>query len=107
MKTDNEKINKAKAISKFTKHIITFGGGHYMHQKVFDYLIIVYNLKLFKKEFPILEVHDNFINTLKYTIKLIYLNIRYIFYSKYENDKKIKEHKKNVEKLESKHIKFE
>lgn len=102
-----ERIAKASKISKLTKNVIVFDGGHYVNQTKYDYFVIRFYIMLFKVKIPILEVHDNIINTLKHSIKFIRLNLRYLFYAKIENNKRIKEYNNAINKLNNKQIKFD
>lgn len=101
-----ERINKAKIVSRFTKNLIIWDGGYYVNCKAYKYFVIRFYLMIFKIKIPILEVHDNIINTLKHSIKLIPLNLRYLFYAKIENNKRIKEYHKAINKLNNKQILF-
>lgn len=107
MKTNEERIKKAKKVSKLTKNCIVWDGGYYVNGKVYKYLVIRFYLILFKAKIPILEVHNNIINTLKHSIKFIPLNLRYLFYAKIENNKRIKEYNNAINKLNNKQIAFE
>ena len=102
-----ERIAKASKISKLTKNRIVWDGGYYVNQTKYDYCVIRFYLMIFKIKIPILEVHNNIINTLKHSIKFIPLNFRYLFYAKIENNKRIKEYNNTINKLNNKQIQFD
>lgn len=101
------RIAKANKVSELTKNHIVWDGGYYINGKSYKYFVIRFYLMIFKIKIPILEVHNNIINTLKHSIKLIPLNLRYLFYAKIENNKRIKEYNNAINKLNNKQLIFE
>lgn len=101
------RIAKANKVSKITNNHIVWDGGYYVNQTKYDYCVIRFYIMLFKVKIPILEVHDNIINTLRHSVKFIPLNLRYLFYAKIENNKRIKEYNDAINKLSNKQLIFE
>lgn len=102
-----EKVRKANKISKLTKNRIVWKAFHYSGGKQYSYLVVRYFIVVFGIKFCILEKHDSFITTIKKTLSIIPFSLKYIFYSKIENNKLIKEHNKIIKNLEDKQLLFE